>query len=177
MKALVTLLMLAIAALCPAFAEQVQVRLDIKYEGVDAKWFADLSAKARKTLKPTEGIYYLPAVTAKDGEKAIIKVVEEYRAGETTSARTVPCGVIVDCSPEVKGRGIRIVGKSVLRRVSQKAVGGKAAQFAVQEVPIDLEIEDGVSASIDLTGGGQMHVRATLVDVAGRPLRNPNKPA
>lgn len=171
MKTLATTLIIALGSIAPTFAGEFSVNLAIKFNGVDAKWLSDLSADLQRDLKPTENGFTLPTTSAQPGESASVELIREYRAGTTSSGIAVPCGVIVVWSPEVTDRGIQLTGKGVLRRSVDKGPDGHATQFEAKELLINLRVDDGKPASIDLVSGGQMQVIATVVDATGQPVK------
>ncbi|MBB5353305.1 hypothetical protein HNR46_003560 [Haloferula luteola] len=172
MKTIATILVLASGMLMPILAEQTTIRIDARYEGVDVKWLSDLSPNTREVIKATGGTLRLPAVTAKAGETATIEVIQEFHTGTPTPKESVvPCGVVVDWSPEPVGGAIRISGKNLLRRTTNKNADGVATRFETQEAWINLNLEDGATKLVELEDGGKMFITATLVDSSGRPVK------
>lgn len=171
MKTLITTLLVTVAAVATLLAEPAMVKLDIRYKGVDAKWFSDLSASTKEALRSESGAVGLPNVVAKSGEQAKLQVIQEYRLdGSTLEGPVIPCGIILELTPEFVGEEIRISGKGVLRRSTNKTAGGIATRFAAQEYLIDLKLKDGTPKAVALEGGGQMILTATLIDETGRPI-------
>lgn len=141
MKTLITILFVTVAAVATVLAEPAMVKLDIQYKGVDAKWFSDLSASTREALRSDSGAVGLPYVAAKSGEQAKLQVVQEYRLeGSTLEGPVIPCGVVLELTPEFVGDEIRIFGKGILRRSTNKSAAGIATRFAAQENLIDLKL-------------------------------------
>ncbi|WP_184021053.1 hypothetical protein [Haloferula luteola] len=111
-------------------------------------------------------------MTAKAGETATIEVIQEFHTGTPTPKESVvPCGVVVDWSPEPVGGAIRISGKNLLRRTTNKNADGVATRFETQEAWINLNLEDGATKLVELEDGGKMFITATLVDSSGRPVK------
>ncbi|WP_353568878.1 hypothetical protein [Haloferula sargassicola] len=172
MKTITAIFVLTSGMLMPLLAEQATIRIDARYEGVDVKWLSDLSPNTRDALKATGGTLRLPAVTAKTGEIATIEVIQEFHTGTSTLKESVvPCGVVVDWSPELVDGAIRISGKNLLRRTTNKNADGVATRFETQEAWIHLNLEDGATKQVELEGGGKMFITATLVDSSGRPVK------
>ena len=172
MKTLVTTFLLIAATAVPVLAEPAQVKLDIRFKGVDAKWFSDLSAKTKEVLRSESGAVGLPSLTARNGEQATLEVIREYRLDNATlEGPVIPCGVVLELIPEFNGGAIHLSGKGVLRRSTDKSAGGVATRFEAKENLIDLQLADGAPKAVDLEGGGQMIFTATLIDATGRPIK------
>jgi len=170
MKTLKTFLFWITGASVVLAAEPTQIKVSIRYQHVDAKWFADVpEILAHGPMK--EGEVGLPSVTAKPGAHTMLEMIHEYRPTSSTAKRfEVPCGVIIEVVPKSDGGSIHLTGKAVLRRSTNKDAAGKATRFEAQEVLIDEKFEAGVSKPILLEDGGQMLITATRVDANGREV-------
>jgi len=172
MNTLINTLLVIAATAVPALAEPAQVKLDIRFKGIDSKWFSDLSASTKEVLRSESGALGLPSVAAKSGEQATLEVIQEYRLDNSTlEGPVIPCGVALELTPKYNGGVIRLSGKGVLRRSTDKSAEGVATRFEAKENLIDLQLEDGAPKAIALEGGGQMIFMATLIDATGRPIK------
>jgi hypothetical protein len=172
MKTLVTTFLIIAAAAAPLPANPTMVKLDIRYKGVDAKWFSDLSPRTKEILRSESGAVGLPLVVVKSGELTKLELIREYRLDSSTlEGPVIPCGVVLDLTPKVDGSDIRVSGKGVLRRSTNKSAAGTATRFEAKENLIDLKLEDGTPKAVNLEGGGQMVLTATLIDATGRPIK------
>jgi len=171
MRTLVTTFLAVAAAAAPVLADPAMVQLDIRFKGVDAKWFSDLSARSKEALRSGSGTVGLPLICAKSGEQVTLEVIREYRLDDSTlEGPVVPCGIILEFTPKLDGNEIRISGKSALRRSTDKTAAGIATQFEAKENLINLKLEDGAPKAVNLEGGGQMILTAKLIDETGRPI-------
>ncbi len=155
----------------PAKAEVAQVKISISFKGVDARWFSALDQGTMSSLRRKDGTVVCPSVTAKSGQPTTVEIIQEYRLDASNlKGRVIPCGIIVDLTPEYDESGIRIAGTSVLRYSPNKTAIGVATRFTAQENLIDLRVEDGATKIVDL-GGGQMLITASLIDKSGVPIK------
>jgi hypothetical protein len=112
-----------------------------------------------------------PSVTAKSGQQTKVEIIQEYRLDAAAlKGPVIPCGIIVDLTPEYDEHGIHITGTSVLRYSPNKSAIGVATLFTAQENLISMKLEDGATKVLDL-GGGKMLVTASLIDKSGAPIK------
>ena len=157
------------------------VKITISYKGIDTKWFSSLDDEHTLSgLLQKDGTMTFPSVTVKFGEHATMPITRDYKVDSSSSeGSVVPCGIIVELSPRLEGDGIRISGSSILRYATNKSVSptrksgwkGVATRFIAQENLISLKFEDGATKTVDIEGGGQMVITATLIDYTGRPIK------
>ncbi len=174
MKTLTIIALSMVAVISPLVAEAgpIQTKIDIVYENVDAKWFADLDPGTKAALEKKGGVVAAPSVTAKSGQSVTMQVIQEYRTRPSTSSNTVvPCGIILGLTPELNGEGIRIVGTSILRRSTNKDENDNATRFEAQELLVDIGLKDGESKDLELEDGGVIRLTATIIDATGRPIK------
>jgi hypothetical protein len=170
MKTLTATLLLISGITAPLLAAPTQIKLDIRYENVDAKWFPDsVSTKSKALPGKQVKVVSAPSVMVKAGQSATVEVIQEYHAGPKRPM--VPCGIIIDLTADLDDGGINISGKSIFRRPTDKRAEGVASRFEAQEVLIDLKLEDGIPKVVDLDNGGKMCVTATIIDATGQPLK------
>lgn len=149
-----------------------QLNINITYKGLDSKWVSYLSPEADLPDQQKDGSLRLPGVTAKFGQHVKLEFVEVYRSNKSLSeGPSVPCGIVINIGSAVGGDTIKLSGTSVLRRPTNRISQGQATRFAAQENLIDVTLQDGVTKTIELDGGGQMMINATLTDAAGRPTK------
>ena len=154
----------------PAKAEATQVKISISFKGVDAKWFSALD-QATMPSRKKDGTLVCPSVTAKSGQPVKLEMVQDYRLDASTlKGPAIPCGIIVDLTPEFDGDDISITGISVLRYPSDKRAIGVATRFTAEEAIIGLKFKDGAAKAIDL-GGGQMLLTVSLIAKSGAPIK------
>ena len=176
MKTLTTTILLATGIIThawakPANAEIAQVKISISFKGVDAKWFSALDQGTMSSLRRKDGTVVCPSVTAKSGQQTKVEIIHEYRLDAAAlKGPVIPCGIIVDLTPEYDEHGIHITGTSVLRYSPNKSDIGVATRFTAQENLISMKSEDGATKVVDL-GGGQMLVTASLIDKSGAPIK------
>ena len=151
----------------PEKAGITHVKMVISYKGVDAKWFSDISPLGSSQTKSKTG--FLPSVIARVGKHETLEIIQEYRL--VNKGPVVPCGIIVDLTPELVGDSIRISGMCVLRYATNKDANGVATRFTAQENLINFKLEDGKTEAVDIEGGGQITITATLVDTTGSPIK------
>ena len=172
MKTLATTLLLVATSAVPLLAEAASIKIDIRYKGVDAKWFSDLSTRTKEAIQDESGGIVLPGITARSGELTTLELIREYRLDNSTlEGPVIRCGVILEFTPKADGGAIRLTGKGVLRRSTDKGAGGVATKFEAKENRINLQLDVGAPKVVDLAGGGQMILAATLIDATGRPIK------
>ncbi len=154
----------------PATADAAQVKISISFKGVDAKWFSALD-QATMPSRKKDGTLVCPSVTAKSGQSVKLEMVQDYRLDASTlKGPIIPCGIIVDLTPEFDGDSIQMTGSGVLRYPSDKRAIGVATRFTAEEAIIGLKFKDGATKAIDL-GGGQMLIAVSLIDKSGVPIK------
>jgi hypothetical protein len=169
---IIALSMVGIASPLIAEARPTQTKIDITYENVDAKWFADLDSRTKAVLEKKGGVVAAPSVTAKSGQSVTMEVIHEYRTRQSTSSNTVvACGIILGLTPELNGEVIRLVGTSVLRRSTDNDKSNVATRFEAQELLVDIDLKDGESKVLELEDGGLIRLTATIIDATGRPIK------
>ncbi|RYZ24520.1 MAG: hypothetical protein EOP49_45750 [Sphingobacteriales bacterium] len=170
-----TVIALAVAGMIsPLMAEPapVQAKIDIAFVNVDSKWFADLETTAKPLLQRKNGKVAVPSVTATNGQTAAMEVIREYRTRSSPAkGPVVPCGIMINLTPELHGQGIRLFGTCVLRRMTNKSVNDVVTRFAAQEALVDLQFQDGESKSFEMEDGGKILLTATLIDATGTPIK------
>lgn len=176
MKTILTAIAMGIAGvLSPLIADQprVQTKIDVSFEKVDAKWFADLDQSSKALKEGKGGAIKIPSVTATSGQAATIQIIKEYKTRTSThEAPIVPCGVIISLTPRLNGQEIHLVGTSVLRRsINKLSTGSSSGLFQAQEVLVDSVFKDGESKLLALENGGRIRITATIVDATGRPMK------
>jgi hypothetical protein len=155
----------------PAKADIAQVKISISFKGVDAKWFSALDQGTMSSLRQKDGTVVCPSVTAKSGQQTKVEIIQEYRLDASTlKGPVIPCGIIVDLTPEYDEQGIRITGTTVLRYAPNKSAVGVASRFTAEENLISMKLQDGATKTLDI-GGGQMLITASLIDKSGAPIK------
>jgi hypothetical protein len=159
-------------------SKATQLNINITYMGLDSKWISYLSSEANLPDQQKDGSLTLPGVTTKFGQQVKLEFVQVYRSDKSLSeGPSVPCGILININSAVAGNTIKFSGTSVLRRPTNRISQGQATNFAAQENLIDVTLQDGMTKAIELDGGGQMMIKATLTDAAGRPTKSQaNKP-
>ena len=174
MKTLTIALLFLTGAFTDTFAEQAKaeparVQISISFTGVDAKWF---SALEKMPSLRDDGSLACPSVTAKGGQRAIIELTQECRLDASTrKGPVIPCGIIVELTPEFDEHDIHITGATVLRYALNKSAFGVASRFAAEENLISMQLQDGATKKLDI-GGGQMLITASLIYKSGARLKN-----
>ena len=170
MKTLIATLLLIAGLSAPLLAAPTQIKLEIKYENVDAKWFSDIGSTNSKALPEKNGtVFSAPSVTVRAGQEASVEVIREYHA--SPKGPMVQCGIIIDLTATIDDGGIQISGKSILRRPTDKRAEGVASRFEAQEVLLDLKLDDGISKIVEMDNRGKILVTATLIDATGQPIK------
>ncbi|MFC7338898.1 hypothetical protein ACFQY0_17005 [Haloferula chungangensis] len=172
MKTLAAILGLFVIVANSSVANPVMIRLEVSYEGVEAKWFADLSSDTKKILNQNGDSVVLPTVVARPEEKAALEIIREYMPSWAKSKEDgVPCGVVIEFNPKIVPDGIHISGSSTLRRSTTPDDNEAAIRFEAQQLILDNLLENGQPKAIAMEGGAQMVVTATLVEATGQSTK------
>ncbi len=155
-----TLALLLLIAAEPVMAKPGQVKIEVRYKNVDAKWFADAGCQPDKN-----GVVLLPSVRLKLGEKGTIEIIRERRVPRLpASGPVLPCGVTIEMTPVAEGDGFKVSGIGTLRRSISKKSTNESVACESQEVLIDMKLVTGQPKTIELSGGGQMEIVAKPVE-------------
>ena len=147
-------------------AGPLQIRLAVKLEGVDNKWFSDVkSLDQGKVIK-------IPEVLARPSEEVIVKVVKSYSA-KPSAGRFVetPCGFTMKLTPKFDTEGIALRGSMTFKRSLDAYAGNIANQFETSEIPIGCVLKNNTEKKIKLATGGHVLITAILLDAAGEPVK------
>lgn len=140
----------------PMMAKPGKVMIEVRYKDVDAKWFADTGCQPDKS-----GVFLLPSVSPRLGEKGTIEVIRERRVPRVpASGPGLPCGVIVEVTPVADGDGFKVSGIGTIRRSLPRKSTSESVACESQEVLIDMKLVTGQPKTIQLSGGGQMEIVA-----------------
>ncbi len=142
--------------------------MEIHYDGVDSKWFADLEGGTRANLRRDSGKIKLPELTSIPGRKSTLELLRPYR--HSPDGPIVHCGIILNYIVTVDGDEISLSGMSVLRRSTNRGSTGIPTQFEANENLLELKLEDGTPRAVNLAGGGRLWFTPTLLGPAGRPI-------
>lgn len=157
------LVLTALMVAANAFAENVQIQIEAKFQGFAVPLFPDSRAKAKSTNR--DDVLSAPTVVTKAGQSATIEIVREVAVPSAANNKGMTqCGVSLEILPEVHNGKITLSGKSIVRRQSQPGERQplQAVTFVARETYFSGRVVDGKPVTLHVGDGPKDSSRITL---------------